>query len=596
MNAILRLFSLYELKHKLNLIKLILFVSISSFIQFFFLSSIVLVISVLVDPNLLLDNKYFFYLFNSLNFSNKDYFTSFIIFCSLFFVILSSLFNLLNNYLISKYSNFLAMKLENIFFSFYIYSDYSFFIKNSQSRLISKLKDNIQLIAIRLFPNIFVFFSAIATLTSIILILLFIDYQITLFIFATLLFFYYFFYYFLKSKIGYLSESNNKLFYVKTKFIVDILKNLKVLKFFPKNNFNEIHYANSKLLSQGSVKLFVIETSPRVFMEFILYAGSLLLIFYFYKIDNQYLNVSKIVFFGLASSKALPSFNQIFTAIVNIKSSLAYINVFSEEISSILEVKKRKIQDISKHENKNITFNKKIFLSKVSFSFFGNNKFNISDLDIVINKNTFVAVCGKSGSGKTTIVDLISGVYRPINGSLFIDDIEIKNLNLDNYTSLISYVPQEFFIGEGTIREAITFGHKDDENPDSIDFALKFSGVMEFIDNLPNKIDTQISDRGINLSLGQKQRISIARALYKRPEILILDESTNSLDLITEKKILNDLKTLSSMMTIIFISHRISSLNICDYLYLIKDGKVADKGTFDYLSRHSEHFNALLNG
>lgn len=368
------------------------------------------------------------------------------------------------------------------------------------------------------------------------------------------------------------------------------------MKFFSKNDFDKIHYANSKLIIKGSVKLFVLETSPRVFMEFILYAGSLLLIFYFYKLDSQYLNISKIVFFGLASSKALPSFNQIFTSIVSIKSSFSYIDVFSEEINMILNNKKNNNKNYLNIDKNNLIFNK-ISLNNISFNFYENNHFNITGLNIEIYKNSFTAICGKSGSGKTTIVDLLSGLYKPNKGYLSLDNIKINESNINNYRNLISYVPQEFYVADGTIREAINFGQKEDLNDSAaMTFALKFSGALEFINNLPNKIDTEISDRGINLSLGQKQRISIARALYKKPKILILDESMNSLDLINEKKILNDLKVLSSIMTIILISHRVSSLSICDYLYLIKDGRVFDKGSFQDLSNSSEYFKELSNG
>ena len=327
-------------------------------------------------------------------------------------------------------------------------------------------------------------------------------------------------------------------------------------------------------------------------MEFLLYAGSLILIFYFYKLDSQYLNISKIVFFGLASSKALPSFNQVFTSIVNIKSSFSYIVVFSEEINLILNQKEKYLTI----DNHNDLILDKIKLNNVSFSFTENKNFNIEELNIEINKNSFVAICGKSGSGKTTIVDLLSGVYQPNKGFLSLGNLKINNSNINNYRKIISYVPQEFYMADGTIREAITFGEKkyfDDTT--QMNFALKFSGALEFVNNLPNKIDTEISDRGMNLSIGQKQRISIARALYKKPKILILDESTNSLDLITEKNILNNLKSLCNFMTIVLISHKVLSLEICDYLFLIKDGKIFDKGTYDDLHSSSEYFKELTN-
>ena len=170
MKDILNLFSILDKKFKKNFIKLLIFVSITSFVQFFLLSSIVIVISVLVDTSLIFENKYFMYIYE-LGFNSEGQFINFIIFFSLFLVILSSFSNLVNNYLICKFANYATINVENIFFNFYINSNYSFFKKNSQNRLITKLKDNLSIFSFRLFPYIFVFFSAFATLAAIVSIL-----------------------------------------------------------------------------------------------------------------------------------------------------------------------------------------------------------------------------------------------------------------------------------------------------------------------------------------------------------------------------------------------------------------------------------------
>ena len=586
MQEILNLFSVLDKKFKNSFFKLLIFVFFTSFLQFFLLSSIVLVISIMVDPNLIFENKYFMLIYQ-LGFQNEKQFLNFIILSSLFLVLLSSISNLTNNYLICKFANYSTINIENAFFNFYINSDYSFFKKNSQNRLISKLKDNLNVFAVKLFPFIFVFFSAFATLLAIVIILLYVDFKATILVFILLSSAYYFFFVFLKSKINSLSFHNSKLHLIKTEFIVNTFKNLKVLKFFSKNNFKNIHFQNSLLFGKNSIKLFVIETSPRVFMELVLYAGSLILIFYFYRLDNQYLDISKIVFFGLASSKALPSINQIFTSIVHLKSSIPYIKSFEDEINYIKQ--KKNIMDVSEQELK---FSDKIVLKNASFSYQKDDRFNIENLNFSLKKTNFTGICGKSGSGKTTIVDLLAGIYMPHKGSLIVDNTEINKFNVSDYKKIVGYVPQEFYVGDSTIKDSILFGSSN-FNEENLKFALKYSGVDEFINNLPHKLDTSISDRGINLSLGQKQRISIARALYKRPSILILDEATNSLDLINEKNILNNLKGLKNEMTIIFICHKVSSLNICDYIYLIKEGTISDKGSFDYLKNNSIYFEEL---
>ena len=239
MNEILNIFSILDKKFKYNFVRLLIFVFITSFLQFFLLSSIVLVISILVDSSLIFENKYFLIIYQ-FGFESEKQFINYIILGSLFMVILSSISNLANNYLICKFANYSTINIENIFFNFYINSDYSFFKKNSQNRLISKLKDNLNVFAVKLFPYIFVFFSAFATLLAIVLILLYVDFKATILIFVLLSSTYYFFFVFLKSKISSLSLHNSKLHLIKTEFIVNTFKNLKVLN-FSKNNFKNIH-------------------------------------------------------------------------------------------------------------------------------------------------------------------------------------------------------------------------------------------------------------------------------------------------------------------------------------------------------------------
>lgn len=586
MKKIFKLITIIDKKFQNDFLRLLIFVFFTSLLQFFLLSSIVVAFSVLSDPSLIFENKYFILIYE-LGFKNEKQFINFIIIFSLFLVILSTLSNLINNYLISKFATYATVNLESGFFNFYINSDYSFFKKNSQNRLITKLKDNITIFSFKLFPPIFILFSAFATLLAIMSIFLYVDFKATIAIFVLLSSSYYFFFIFLKKKINLLSDHNSKLFLIKTEFIVNIFKNLKVLKFFPQNNFKNIHFQNSILLGKNSVKLFLYESSPRIFMEFILYAGSLILIFYFYKIDNQSLDIPKLAFFALASSKALPSINQIFTSIVQLKSVIPYIESFDDEVDLIT---KQQIDMSTSSENLN--YNKKIELKNINFNYQKESIFKIENLNLLIEKKNFIGFCGKSGSGKTTIVDLLAGIYMPNNGSLCIDDVPITLDNLNKYKNLVSYVPQEFYIGDSTIKESILFGSQNYNEAD-LNFALHYSGVNEFLKNLPDNLDTSISDRGINLSLGQKQRISIARALYKKPSILILDEATNSLDLVNEKNILNNLKELKNEITIIFISHKVLSLNVCDYIYLIKDGKINNEGTFNYLNNNSKYFKEL---
>ena len=186
-----------------------------------------------------------------------------------------------------------------------------------------------------------------------------------------------------------------------------------------------------------------------------------------------------------------------------------------------------------------------------------------------------VGIIGATGSGKSTLVDILLGLLSPTNGEVKIDNVKLDETNTRSWQNIIGYVPQTIFLADDTIYKNIGFGLDDDEiKKDQIISAAKIAQLHDFINTLENKYDTVIGERGIRLSGGQRQRIGIARALYNNPEILILDEATSALDNITEKEVINAINKISGDKTIIMIAHRTSTLKNCDKIIKLKNGTV----------------------
>ena len=196
-----------------------------------------------------------------------------------------------------------------------------------------------------------------------------------------------------------------------------------------------------------------------------------------------------------------------------------------------------------------------------------------------------VGIIGKSGSGKSTIVNIILNLLSPEKGNVKLFKDTNKKNSVKNY---FGYVPQDIFLIDDTIRQNIAFGEleKDIDDVLVLDCLLK-SGLKEFVDSSPNKLNTMVGEKGIKISGGERQRLGIARALYKQPKILIMDEATSSLDQNTEKKVINSLKKIKENHTIVMIAHRLSTLENCDKVYLIENGKIVDNGKLNELvKRH----------
>jgi ABC-type bacteriocin/lantibiotic exporter with double-glycine peptidase domain len=220
-------------------------------------------------------------------------------------------------------------------------------------------------------------------------------------------------------------------------------------------------------------------------------------------------------------------------------------------------------------------FKKNISLKKVYFNYLGRTQL-LKNININIQKNSITAIVGNSGSGKSTILDLIMGLQKPSRGNIFLDNHNLSKINLEEYRDIIGIVPQESFLLETSIKENLIWGVKNKDNILDKDIwnALRLSNSLDFIKELPKKLDTLISVRGSNLSGGQRQRLALARALIRKPKILVLDEATSSLDEDSENIIIKALKKIAKNTTIIIVTHKLSILNNVDKIFYVKNGRV----------------------
>jgi ATP-binding cassette subfamily B protein len=259
------------------------------------------------------------------------------------------------------------------------------------------------------------------------------------------------------------------------------------------------------------------------------------------------------------------------------------INEFLDEVPKI----KNKVDILSKIEG-NITFN------NVSFTYPDTNIQALKNVSFSIKKGETLAILGKTGSGKSTILDLIGRLYDIESGSITIDQITVDMLNLDDLRNSIGYVPQDAFFFSDSIKNNIMFG-KDDATEDEVIEAAKNADVHKNIKGFTNGYETKLGERGITLSGGQKQRISIARAIIKSPEILLFDDCLSAVDTETEEKILKNLNKVSKDKTTIIVSHRISSAKNADKIIVLDEGKIIQSGTHESLLNVNGYYKELYN-
>lgn len=461
---------------------------------------------------------------------------------------------ILLNYKLLKFNNDLLINLKNIIFNYFINLSFLPFKKipiSSKTRDIHNLTSQFVSVFALLMKT---FNEILIAIMIIIFLLIFVDYKlITIIIFLFfVLFLYLFFFSKHLSKIGKQINSIRKDLYQITNESMEGYIEIKVFnleKFFL-NIFNSknINLAKNNILF-GTISLI-----PRALLELSMICIIFFIVVYFSDYNNNII-ILYLSIFASASLKLIPSFNLIMNFSSHLYGQRDTINKLSELLNeNVIAINNKN----SKSTNKEI---KKLFLDKINFTYDKNSKFLIKDLSLEASIGDIIAIIGRSGSGKSTLINIITGLIKPISGKIIYNSKQLLDEN-SNLLNFISYIPQNPFIFEGSVKENIVLGAKFNKK--------KYEFILSIL-NLNNELYQNIIDTdGTNLSGGQKQRIAIARSYYADKQIMILDETTNSLDNKNKSIILKSVKALSKNKIIFLVTHDKDVIKVCNKTYDIK--------------------------
>ena len=375
------------------------------------------------------------------------------------------------------------------------------------------------------------------------------------------------------------------------KYLIDLFKNHKIIKIFQRENFESARsekFVNK--LKEKQIKIFTVFIRATPIMEIL--TGIMIAILIFYS--------GKLIMTGQLSINNFFSFLAAMMLAYQPVKSLATINIgIGQGLSAgkrILPIIDAKVK-ISKNESgkKLLLNNGSIKFNNVSFNYLSNTENKVlKNINIEINGEKMTALVGHSGSGKSTMLNLIPRIYDPINGNILVDEEDIKNINLDSLRKEISIVDQNTTLFDDTVLNNIKYA-KPTASRDEVVKASELAMCSDFISKLENGFDTMIGENGVKLSGGEKQRLSIARAFLKDSKIILLDEATSSLDSDTEEKIQKALAKLTSNKTTIVIAHRLSTILNSDKIYVLDKGSVVAQGKHDQLLNSSNIYKNFYN-
>ena len=352
----------------------------------------------------------------------------------------------------------------------------------------------------------------------------------------------------------------------------------------------------AKIFSRSQAWATIIATLPRYIIEAFAFGGMIIFVLILMSKGSSFLSIMPTIgLYAFAGYRLMPILQQIYSSITRLRFSKIALDSLYNDLKNLKNLKNFEVNNNIENSSSNIELKKSICMSEVNFNYPDTNKKSLEGINILINAYSKIGIVGTTGSGKTTIVDIILGLLDCESGILKVDDVVINSKNKRSWQRILGYLPQQIYLSDTSISSNIAFGI----DPKKIDLnqiknSAKTANLHSFIEKLPQGYHTIIGERGVRLSGGERQRIGIARALYHNPKLIIFDEATSALDNVTEKSVLDEINNLKNKVTIIMIAHRLATVKNCDLIYLLEDGKIISKGSYEELIKSSQKFKKMI--
>jgi ABC-type multidrug transport system fused ATPase/permease subunit len=571
---------LFLVGDKKQAIWMVFLFSIGASLDILGLSLIAPYVSLIINPDLIKDGYLFTLLSSAFKDPTSDQLLIIIGILILIIFMIKILFTILINWSILKFSYGKGAQIRTSLMSVYQNLPYSEFLSRNSSEYIHAVQILSSQFSQFLIPTVFRFISEGAVALSILLFLAWLDIYLLAIVLILILGFIFFYDQIFKSRVTQYGKLVNKQ---QTSMVQTI--NESVQGFTEIRVLGKEEYFRSNLLNRAQeyantyAKMQLVTMIPRYMMEYIFFifvVTTVLLSIYMDK-DMQIVATTLSVF-SIAALRLMPIANTFSSGISDLR--------FLRDATSLL------YKDLSKGKNlnggnintsaaqKNTDKFKTLSLDNVSFYYDDENLIALKNISIAIHAGDSIGIIGTTGSGKTTLINIFLGLLKPTSGAIYVNDVPLES-NIDALIKNTAYIPQNMFLLDDTMRENIALGVKSDEIDEKrVIAALKKASLFNFVDNLPNGLNTYVGENGIKLSGGQRQRLALARAIYHERSVLVMDESTSALDNQTEQEIINEIKSLKRKKTIIIIAHRLTTIQHCDCIYRIENGKIIEQGSY----------------
>lgn len=569
-----KLFHLLNQRERWHVLFLLCLMVVMSFVEVLGIASIMPFIAVLSSPESIQSNDILKSVYNYFEFSGSNGFLFMLGGIVFSMLLLGNLIKAITRLSILKFSYFCGYTLSLRLFRVYLWQPYCFFLDRNSGRLTKNVLGEVQGITTNIIIPLMDTISKLFVIFFIFALICIIDPYLASLTILILGGSFALIYYIFRNRIFRLGNIRFSAQTERFKLVNEAIHGIKNIKLTGhENTYLKLFEAPSFRFASTLSSSGVIRELPRFILEIVAFGSIMIILLYLITVNQNLDDALPIIsLYAYSGYRLLPSSQAIYANMNKIRFNLPVLNNIEKEISELSQL------TLNAHESitEPLPFNNSIRIEALKFSYNQEQKPIVDDLSFEIKPKETIGVVGKTGSGKTTLVDIIIGLLRPCAGTIYVDDVPLIADNIAAWQKNISYVSQHIYLSDDSVRKNIAFGVPSEEiDNDLVIEASKMAQINEFIESeLPQGFDTQIGENGIRLSGGQRQRIALARALYLNRPIIVLDEATSALDQETEEFVMEAIDNLSNTKTIIMITHRKTTLKNCDHVIRLGDDKI----------------------
>jgi ABC-type multidrug transport system fused ATPase/permease subunit len=597
MDVLRRLFSLLTRRERRNLYILFVAVLLMASLQVASVASIMPFLSVASDPSIIQENEYLRWAYTTFGFDDNRSFLIALGLGALIVLVVSNVFIILTRWAMERYSWGRNHSLSRRLLRSYLYRPYEYFLTRNSSELGKNILEEVKEVTDQMLkPTLRGVAKAVVAL-FIVGFLVYFDPTVALMVTVVLGAAYGGIYLLVRSQLDKRGEARVEANTKRYQFVGEAFGGIKEVKIQGKEEaFLDLYDDPSERYAWNQALYRVIKKSPRYIIEMVAFGGIILIAVYLIAVQENIQQVIPVLgLYAFAGYRLLPALQEAFHGLASARFNIAALDKLHRDLKGLSEAEAPSFGAAGEPSASPLVLDDELALRGVSYTYPDAHKPAIKDLSLSIPARSMVGFVGKTGSGKTTAVDLILGLLRPQTGEVIIDGTPLRTDNLRCWQQTLGYVPQHIYLSDDTVARNIAFGVAEDQiDMEAVREAARRAHIFNHIEqDLPDRWETVVGEQGVKLSGGQRQRIGIARALYHGPSVLVFDEATSALDQSTEAGVMEAIYDLEGEQTILIISHRLSTVQRADTIFMLEEGRKVGEGSYDELLEEHSKFRSM---